>query len=281
MSACSTSVGRRGRGSGHERGGGGGAGGRSHMSKLINSSCDSKRLSREAVVFLFDGHVVSTANTPEEEGREFSSYINKGSAMKRIMGCYCARYGVGRSTVAFPFDDADQREKDTWGELQHGHGIRAHIALGYLSAPISTWYQSPHRPLSPSFCYTSSKHFVCNAIDISLGFAVLGNSYFGFTYQIFSSSFVFNIGLFMRGERIYLGINKGSPLKRIFITFCKRYEFGRSSCLLYEGRRLSRGDTPDEAGLQDSDEIQVVPRAIGGGYDVNLLNWDLSSSSSS
>ncbi|KAI9112221.1 hypothetical protein K1719_016744 [Acacia pycnantha] len=263
MSACSTSVGRRGRGGGHERGGGGGAGGRSHMSKLINSSCDSKRLSREAVVFLFDGHVVSTANTPEEEGREFSSYINKGSAMKRIMGCYCARYGVGRSTVAFPFDRCSiRREKDTWGELQHGHGIRAHIALGYLSAPISTWYQSPHRPLSPSFCYTSSKHFVCNAIDISLGFAVLGNR--------------------QEGREFTSGINKGSPLKRIFITFCKRYEFGRSRvAFLYEGRRLSRGDTPDEAGLQDSDEIQVVPRAIGGGYDVNLLNWDLSSSSSS
>ncbi|KAK2640301.1 hypothetical protein Ddye_028096 [Dipteronia dyeriana] len=65
-------------------------------------------------------------------------------------------------------------------------------------------------------------------------------------------------------EHVYM-VRKGTPLKKLMDAYCVTQSVELNTFVfLFDGRRLRPEQTPDEAGLEDGDEIDTFQHQLGG-----------------
>ncbi|XP_073013689.1 small ubiquitin-related modifier 1-like [Typha latifolia] len=61
------------------------------------------------------------------------------------------------------------------------------------------------------------------------------------------------------GNDLYLRINRSAQLRNLMNVYCKRQSLDFNSIsFLLDGRKLHWDQTPDEVGMEDGDEIEVL-----------------------
>ncbi|KAK3199730.1 hypothetical protein Dsin_023145 [Dipteronia sinensis] len=71
-------------------------------------------------------------------------------------------------------------------------------------------------------------------------------------------------------EHVYM-VRKGTPLKKLMDAYCVTQCVELNTFVfLFDGRRLRPEQTPEEAGLEDGDEIDTFQHQLGGCVDCFL-----------
>ena len=69
---------------------------------------------------------------------------------------------------------------------------------------------------------------------------------------------------FAKGEIVFK-IKKTTPLKKLMSAYCARQTISFESVVfLYDGNRIQAEQTPDDLGMEDNDEIDVMMHQVGG-----------------
>merc|ERR1739848_824458 len=74
-----------------------------------------------------------------------------------------------------------------------------------------------------------------------------------------------NIKVKQDDSEIVFKIKKTTPLKKLMSAYCARQTISFESVVfLYDGNRIQAEKTPDDLGMEDNDEIDVMMHQIGG-----------------
>ncbi|KAK9461697.1 ubiquitin-like protein [Lipomyces oligophaga] len=73
-----------------------------------------------------------------------------------------------------------------------------------------------------------------------------------------------NVKVTDNNNEVFFRIRRTTPLKKLIDTYCDRQGKARSSLrFLYDGDRVSDGDTPESLGMQDGDTLEVHAEQVG------------------
>jgi len=74
-----------------------------------------------------------------------------------------------------------------------------------------------------------------------------------------------NIKVTDNNNEVFFKIKKGTPLGKLMHAFCERQGKTVSQCrFLFDGTRVTAGDTPETLEMSDGDTLEVHQEQIGG-----------------
>eukprot|EP01017_Pseudomicrothorax_dubius_P010846 TRINITY_DN1393_c0_g1_i1.p1 TRINITY_DN1393_c0_g1~~TRINITY_DN1393_c0_g1_i1.p1 ORF type:complete len:106 (-),score=26.77 TRINITY_DN1393_c0_g1_i1:198-515(-) len=68
------------------------------------------------------------------------------------------------------------------------------------------------------------------------------------------------------GEEVFFKIKKTTAFKKLMEAYCQRQGVNMQNVrFLFDGDRIAETQTPDQLGMENGDEIDVVVEQVGGG----------------